>query len=144
MELVRELEGGYPDWMGALPDGTSMRSLTIPGTHDSGTTNGASMSDISDVTHNLEVTISRGLVVAQDRSIYDQLFLGIRFLDIRCNNNFGIQHGDFTISNISFETVLNDCKRFLHDHPHEIILMSVKHEDKNDFPGFAGMSAKFL
>jgi hypothetical protein len=113
-------------WMSRIPDGVGLCGITIPGTHDSGTTNGVeNLPGQAAVVANL-------LVVTQNMSITDQLKAGIRFLDIRVNNaanRCNIQHGEFGIANTSFESVLNECKRFLADYPSEIIIMSVKEED---------------
>eukprot|EP01040_Poterioochromonas_malhamensis_P002517 gene2517-2674_t len=110
-------------WMDRLPDNKLITALTIPGTHDSGTSNGP-RSDIVAQT-------AKPWIVTQNWSIAEQLTYGIRFLDIRCNNNhgnFGIQHGDFDIVNQTFTDVLNACKNFLTQFPRETILMSVKEE----------------
>eukprot|EP01040_Poterioochromonas_malhamensis_P016266 gene16266-18427_t len=110
-------------WMDRLPDNKLITALTIPGTHDSGTSNGPR----SDVV----AQAAKPWIVTQNWSIAEQLTYGIRFLDIRCNNNhgnFGIQHGDFDIVNQTFTDVLNACKNFLAQFPRETILMSVKEE----------------
>ena len=123
------------NWMCRVPDETLITALTIPGTHDSGTTNGPQPWTIG-------VPLSR-YVISQDMSIKDQLIAGIRVLDIRCNNNadnFGIQHGIFDIVGIDFGSVLRDCANFLREHPSEILLMSLKEEGepRNSSLSFTG------
>ncbi|MYV63501.1 phospholipase, partial [Streptomyces sp. SID4931] len=53
---------GTQDWMAALPDGTALQRLTIPGTHDSGARFGGPWSE------------------CQNTTIAQQLTSGIRFL----------------------------------------------------------------
>eukprot|EP01031_Cornospumella_fuschlensis_P032553 gene32553-39360_t len=125
-------------WMKRVANGTRITDLTIPGTHDSGTKNGPR--DI--VT---QAVLGHG-VITQDLSIKEQLELGIRFLDIRCNNNsrkFGIQHGPFDIRNTTFDEVLAVCKDFLAMNSSEIILMSVKEEGVARNPGPGGFVGDF-
>ena len=55
------------DWMAALDDAASLRSLTLPGTHDSG-----ALHSIADVSGK-----------CQTLSVKEQLKIGVRFLDIR-------------------------------------------------------------
>ncbi|MEV7087866.1 phosphatidylinositol-specific phospholipase C [Streptomyces sp. NPDC093085] len=100
------------NWMGGFADSTPLRTLTIPGTHDSGATVG-------------------GLYVAcQNTSIAQQLTSGVRFLDVRCrlfDGAFSIHHGAF-YQNLNFDDVLNACRDFLRDNPTETVLMRVKQE----------------
>jgi 1-phosphatidylinositol phosphodiesterase len=113
-------------WMSKLDDKISLTALTIPGSHDSGTSNGPR--------NDLLATICRSSIITQSWSITEQLHRGIRFLDIRCNNNngnFGIQHGVFDIIGCNFASVLEECSRFLADSPSETIIMSVKEEGKS-------------
>lgn len=139
------------DWMGRVADGTSAAALTIPGTHDSGTKNGPQKGVLDGAESFIPIlgikevsyAIVAQLVITQDMSIKDQLKAGIRFLDIRCNNNgdnFGIQHGIYDIVDTTFNGVLQDCVDFLREHPSEIILMSLKEEgdSHNSKLGFTG------
>ncbi|WP_030755408.1 phosphatidylinositol-specific phospholipase C [Streptomyces sp. NRRL F-5135] len=103
---------GTQDWMGAFADSTALRTLTIPGTHNSGAQEG-------------------GLWVAcQNTRIADQLNSGIRFLDIRCRafeGAFTIHHAAF-YQHLNFDDVLGACRSFLQAHPSETVLMRVKQE----------------
>lgn len=100
------------DWMAGLAGSTTLRRMTIPGTHDSGATRG-------------------GLYVAcQNTSIAAQLDSGIRFLDVRCRvtgGSFAIHHGAY-YQNLMFGDVLVACWNFLAAHPSETVLMRVKQE----------------
>lgn len=102
------------NWMGSLPDATSVAQLSIPGTHDSGARN----EPVS------------GTAKCQNLSIADQLTAGVRYLDIRCRHigdAFAIHHGSI-YQNLNFNDVLNACIGFLNSNPTETIIMSVKEE----------------
>jgi hypothetical protein len=61
--------------MNTLPKSTRLRSLVIPGTHDSNT-------------NTLKTKILKTFAVCQKFTVYEQLVLGIRYLDIRyCMND---------------------------------------------------------
>jgi 1-phosphatidylinositol phosphodiesterase len=101
-------------WMTSLPDNSSIASLSIPGTHDSGA----------------RVEPVAGTAKCQDLTIAAQLDAGVRFLDIRCRhigNAFAIHHGSI-YQNMNFNDVLLACTSFLTSHPGETIVMSVKEE----------------
>ncbi|GGV15598.1 1-phosphatidylinositol phosphodiesterase [Streptomyces litmocidini] len=99
-------------WMGAHGDGTDLRRLTIPGTHDSGARYGGPWSE------------------CQNTTIAQQLDSGVRFLDVRCrvtSGSFAIHHGA-SYQNMMFGDVLVACRDFLAAHPSETVLMRVKQE----------------
>jgi 1-phosphatidylinositol phosphodiesterase len=98
--------------MAPLAPSTSLRSLTIPGSHDSGARHGGAW------------------VECQDTSVPEQLAAGIRFLDVRCraiDGVFAIHHGAF-FQELMFGDVLIACRDFLAAHPRETVLMRVKQE----------------
>ncbi|MGW0960345.1 phosphatidylinositol-specific phospholipase C [Streptomyces gelaticus] len=100
------------DWMGAIPDATELRALTIPGSHDSGARYGGPWTE------------------CQNTTIAEQLTSGIRFLDVRCRitgGSFAIHHGA-SYQNLMFGDVLGACWDFLAAHPTETVLMRVKQE----------------
>jgi len=102
------------DWMASLTDDTSLFTLAIPGSHDSG-----ALSSIYDLAGK-----------CQDASIGDQLLMGVRFLDIRLGENNGtlsVIHG-FIDEKQSAENVFATCLGYLRDHPQEGLLVSVKNE----------------
>ncbi|RZK81998.1 MAG: phosphatidylinositol-specific phospholipase C domain-containing protein [Pedobacter sp.] len=110
------LPSGYnlSNWMGAIPNTTSIASISIPGTHDSG----ARFEPVS------------GTAKCQNLTIAEQLNAGVRYLDIRCrhiDNAFAIHHGAI-YQNLNFNDVLNACISFLNSNPSETIIMSVKEE----------------
>ncbi|MEU9855837.1 phosphatidylinositol-specific phospholipase C [Streptomyces sp. NPDC047974] len=99
-------------WMGAHGDGTELRRLTLPGTHDSGARFGGPWSE------------------CQNTTIAQQLDSGVRFLDVRCRvtgGSFAIHHGA-SYQNMMFGDVLVACRDFLAAHPSETVLMRVKQE----------------
>ncbi|MFF3539080.1 phosphatidylinositol-specific phospholipase C [Streptomyces sp. NPDC002466] len=100
------------DWMAAVPDGTELRALTIPGSHDSGARYGGPWTE------------------CQNTTIAEQLNSGIRFLDVRCRvtgGSLAIHHGA-SYQNLMFGDVLGACWDFLAAHPTETVLMRVKQE----------------
>ncbi|MFF9865467.1 phosphatidylinositol-specific phospholipase C [Streptomyces sp. NPDC013953] len=107
---------GTQDWMAAFSGGTPLRTLTIPGTHDSGARYGGPW------------------VACQNTTIAQQLDSGIRFLDVRCRvtgDAFAIHHGAY-YQNLMFGDVLIACRDFLAAHPSETVLMRVKQEYSED------------
>ena len=107
-------ESDRSDWMAALDDGASLRSLTIPGTHDSG-----ALHSIADVSGK-----------CQTLSIGEQLKIGVRFLDIRLqlvDNEFKVVHS-FVDQMTDFEDVLNDMTEFIRNNESEFLIVSIKED----------------
>jgi 1-phosphatidylinositol phosphodiesterase len=99
-------------WMQGIDDDTLLSDMTLPGTHDSGATFGGSTTQ------------------TQRLSIEQQLLAGVRFLDIRCCQQydlFNIYHGPVP-QPLSFGQVQQACASFLTDHPSEALIMSIKRE----------------
>lgn len=120
-------------WMSNINDNKLLRDMNIPGTHDSGTKYTAG-----------GVT---GIVAScQDLSISEQLESGIRYLDIRLDNDFDISHGGivcytsfwtFSKYKLTFVKVLDYITDFLKNHETETVIIQIKPDgitkDKNDF-----------
>ncbi|MEZ8226704.1 phosphatidylinositol-specific phospholipase C [Vibrio splendidus] len=108
------------NWMSALDKNLTLDSISMPGTHDSGTQKAL-----------------KGGARTQNFGIYDQLSDGIRFLDIRVKPNgpeldpLNIYHGDFSCG-ISFGDVLNDCLKFLSENPSESVVMLMNAATNSD------------
>ncbi|HLK99482.1 MAG TPA: phosphatidylinositol-specific phospholipase C [Myxococcaceae bacterium] len=105
------------NWMGRVADSKLLSQLTIPGTHDST----ASWSVIPSA-------------CCQSLSTTDQLNLGIRFLDIRCKQEFNallLMHGPIPEGG-PVNGIFQECANFLQAHPKETILMSIKNEGSDD------------
>ncbi|MCL1971505.1 MAG: phosphatidylinositol-specific phospholipase C, partial [Endomicrobia bacterium] len=108
--------GVNPNWMGKIQNGAlSLRELSIPGTHDSGTKN----------VSNLSIGAR-----CQNHDIFRQLNDGIRFFDIRLKKSgdmLNLYHGIYSCS-VNLGEVLVWFRYFLYANPGETILMCVKKE----------------
>lgn len=98
------------EWMTTIPDSKKLNELSIPGTHDSGT-----------------YLASPGGSKCQNFDAKGQLAHGIRFFDVRLDNQLEICHG-IDHFNIHFDDMLEDFYDFLDKHPKEVVLMCVKDE----------------
>ncbi|MFI5891598.1 phosphatidylinositol-specific phospholipase C [Actinoplanes sp. NPDC051513] len=109
----------HPDWMRALPDGTSLAKLSIPGSHETMSIHGGAW------TQTQEDFGDRGATLAA------QLNAGIRMIDVRARvntgNTFTIHHGA-TYQNANFDDVLNRLGDFLGAHPGETVVLRLKQE----------------
>lgn len=110
------------DWMANIDGNLKITQINMPGTHDSGT------QKISLATYSQ----------CQDKSIEEQLNMGIRFLDIRLeaedSGKLYLVHGSTDCQSNSggklyLEEVLTNCYQFLDAHPTETIVMSMKKDD---------------
>lgn len=121
-------EDKMTDWMAGFNDTTTLASLSIPGSHDSGAR--YSLLDLSGR--------------CQDLSIASQLDIGVRYLDIRLyltdSYKFQVIHGPVN-QRLSFASVVNTCIKFLDDHPSETLLISVKEEKENKKIKEAGITS---
>ena len=109
-------------WMSTVADATPLSNMTIPGTHDTA------------AIHNLIP-----YVTAQRMSIPRQLNSGIRYLDLRCQDNNGsleMHHGPVDLD-LSLIQVLEMLETFLTANPTEAIIAQVKDERDQPSPGFA-------
>jgi 1-phosphatidylinositol phosphodiesterase len=110
-------------WMSGLPSCMPLRRLSIPGTHDSGTFRG---------TRGLAAAINDG-VQCQTLTIDQQLYAGVRFLDIRIGsasespNTLTLFHGAFNVQ-VGLEEALASIRTFLASNPLEVVLMRAKKE----------------
>jgi hypothetical protein len=108
-----------PDWMRTLPDSTSLAALSIPGTHETMSIHGGSLTQTQE-----DFGDGGGTLAAQ-------LNAGIRMIDIRARvntgNTFTIHHGA-TYQNANFDDVLNKLADFLGAHPREAVVLRFKQE----------------
>jgi len=108
-----------PDWMAVLPDATSLAAISIPGTHETMSIHGGSLTQTQE-----DFGDSGG-------TLAEQLVAGIRMIDIRARvntgNTFTIHHGA-TYQNANFDDVLNKLADFLGAHPRETVVMRLKQE----------------
>ena len=144
------------DWMANLSayiGNKSLRNIVIPGTHDSGTHSINEQSDFApDTTVNSAIATLQSITdkinkifnkkdsesnlkkfismwsKTQSKSIYQQLESGIRYFDLRVlqksNGEMYIVHGMYSDN---MDIVIGDIKRFIKDHPKEIILLDFNH-----------------
>lgn len=106
------------NWMRFIDGETLLSSLTIPGTHDTGTWK------------------LGGFYKCQSIDLNSQLQAGIRFLDIRLkpsgkNDALQVWHGGDGNAKLEFTTdIVATCQAFLYGNPSETIIMSIKDESK--------------
>ncbi|KAL0422890.1 UNVERIFIED_CONTAM: 1-phosphatidylinositol phosphodiesterase [Sesamum latifolium] len=110
--------------MSALnPDVLRINQIVWPGTHDSAT---------NKIGFPL---VTRPFAQCQSLSIYEQLKIGARVLDIRVQENSRVCHG--ILLSYSVDVVINDVKKFLQETQSEIIILEIRtefgHDDPPDF-----------
>ncbi len=118
-------------WMSALQDNISIKDITIPGTHDSGT------KDIGSEWDQPKEKALRPWAITQTTSITEQLNNGIRLLDLRLSYKDGeikIYHGTgfFGSScNLTFLEAYKQIVDFLLTHPNETVIVTLKNEENS-------------
>ncbi len=111
------------DWMSKIPSDFLISEINIPGTHDS-------CAQYVDLPY---------FSKCQNMSVYEQLHIGIRFIDIRVEqlgDKLRLVHGISKCykgarhSEILYlDDVLQDCFLFLKNNPTETIIMSLKRDN---------------
>lgn len=114
----------YANWMSLLPDTRLLSAINIPGTHDSGTANVEG-----------SWNSSSNVVACQKYFIEQQLYAGVRSLDIRTQWHSGtnamvLTHNGYichtpnhgSSKNKTFASVLDTLIAFLQKHPKEAIV----------------------
>lgn len=112
------------NWMSDFnPDEIKINQIVWPGTHDSAT---------NDIGIPL---VTRPLAQCQSLSVYQQLRIGTRVLDIRVQEDRLVCHG--ILVSYSVDVVFNDIKKFLNETCSEIIILEIRteygHKDPPDF-----------
>ncbi len=110
------------NWMKNIPDCLLISEINLPGTHDSTT----------------QFINFKYFSRCQNKNIFEQLQMGIRFIDIRLGfdgKELKLSHSFLNCKkdrakkeNLLFSDVLEDCRLFLNENPTETILMSLKRE----------------
>ncbi len=110
------------NWMEKIDDNTLITDVNLPGTHNSC----AKKADFGFLSN------------CQNKTVYEQLCAGVRFLDIRVEKKGDILIAVHAIANckspetkevLRLDAVLDDCKKFLLENPSEAILFSFKRDD---------------
>ena len=107
------------NWMSRVADDTLLSSMSIPGTHDS-------MTSTSSEDNSCYSLFYKRCCVTQSMSLRDQLYAGIRFVDIRLKheyNHFTLHH-DFISLGVTLSDTLKILIEFLKTNPSETVIMS--------------------
>ena len=115
------------NWMAGLPGRASLHSLSIPGTHDSGT---------KGFSWNAE---------CQRYSIKDQLSLGVRAFDLRPGvdgSKLVIYHSDMVHGSETLNSIFDTYESFLAAHPGEFLILFLRNE--NGDGNWAGLMKQVL
>lgn len=115
------------NWMSHLdPHKLRINDVVWPGTHDSAT-------DKIGIPF-----ISRPFAQCQTISVYDQLAMGTRVLDIRVQENRNVCHG--ILVTYAIDVVIQDVRKFLSETRSEIIILEIRteygHRDPQGFPEY--------
>lgn len=106
------------NWMSFIPDDIVLSDVNIPGTHDAATAQCA--------------TASNYVAQCQQLSINDQLYAGLRYFDLRLDNQKRLVHGPMGIlckykgDDLKLDTVMGWVKDFLKNNPKEAVVLQVK------------------
>lgn len=96
-----------PAWMSKIPDSTPLTALSIPGSHDACT-----------------YTCGSGMSKCQNFNITYQLNAGIRYFDVRPDDEGKIFHGIIP-TDCTMEMVMDACTGFLKSNPSEMIILQI-------------------
>lgn len=111
---IRNAKTDASDWMAQLDDERIIRTLSIPGTHDSGAL----------------YSIFDAFGKCQSLPISEQLTIGVRFLDIRLrlvDDELLVVH-NFVDQKMNFRELLPQLTQFLQENPSEFLIVSIKEE----------------
>ena len=120
------------NWMANLPDSMSLGEVNMPGTHDTGATKMRGEDGVA---------IQSSETQCQQLYPYEQLNMGVRAFDVRCDytdddNSDGspdIVHGDSIFqcqnkdgSSMRLSNIMYDAKKFVTNHPSECVIVTIK------------------
>ncbi|CAM0908164.1 unnamed protein product [Alopecurus aequalis] len=110
-------------WMAGLgPENVRLHQVLWPGTHNS-------------ATNGIGNCFSRPFAQCQTLSIYEQLAMGCRVLDVRVREDRLVCHE--VVTGYSVDVVIADVKRFLEETISEVIILEIRTEyEQKDPPGF--------
>ena len=123
------------EWLSAVPDGTMVCNVSLPGAHDAATAT-------------LDKAIIRKFAKTQVLSIADQLMYGVRAFDLRpavVDGELEICHSEYD-TNTSFTECVNAMVEHLDRYPSEFIIVVIRHEEEADGNSdkWAGMMSDFI
>ncbi len=105
--------GYLTEWMKYIDDDAVVTDLAIPGSHDSGC---------------IEMP---WYAATQDLTFAEQLDRGVRYFDIRVNDDGDLVIFHSIVNGVSYESVLKDIDEFMDAHPSEFLVLDFSHF-KND------------
>jgi hypothetical protein len=142
-------------WMRCLDSNKKISEFTIPGTHDTmtytitkglikglpnealegilGSLSILPFAPVAAVASSVIVEVIYRMTNCQTLTLKEQLEAGIRFLDLRLRkegNKLEAFHGGIKL-HINFDEIQDICVRFLNENPEEMIIVSIKNDDKN-------------
>ncbi|MCV3743636.1 phosphatidylinositol-specific phospholipase C domain-containing protein [Ureaplasma sp. ES3154-GEN] len=106
------------EWMKKLDDSKSIAEVNIPGTHDSAMYDG----------YGWAYFFGKPWAKTQSKNFAEQLKQGIRYFDLRINQNLELIHG-ITYSKTNFQEVLGIFSQFLAQNPSEFLMVRIKSEN---------------
>ena len=154
----------YPSWMSNIRDDQPLHTMSIPGTHDSGAmyeiapcADGTSLLTmaiplVGQAAYAASAAVCRGGGVARTQgvSIWEQLLSGVRYLDIRLRKTpaqtldgepyLTVWHGE-AYQLQTFTSVYAAAAEFVHQHPSEAVVISIRDEGQNKPLGWIPLRA---
>ena len=118
---------GGSDWMSCIDGNMSITNISIPGTHDSGTYAFESI--------RWTLPIAYLWATCQTYTLYEQLSVGIRYLDLRIgiyDNKAYICHGKYAgkplCTDLTLKNAVNQIRVFLMEHRYEAVICHFRSE----------------
>lgn len=123
------LPASADNWMHRLPDDAYVSTLSIPGSHDSGTGNG-----FPGVTTSIYGPFGDKYARTQDRSFEEQWNLGIRAFDLRpavADGYINVNHGIMP-TKLRFDNAIYFLRDKLIENPSEFVVIHLLHASAGD------------
>ena len=117
------------NWMKRLPDDAYVSTLSIPGSHDTGTGNG-----FPGITTSIYGPFGDRYARTQDKSLEEQWNIGVRAFDLRpCikDNYINVNHGIMP-TNLRFDNALTFLRDKLIENPSEFAIIHLLHASDGD------------
>ena len=117
------------NWMKRLPDDAYVATLSIPGSHDTGTGNG-----FPGITTSIYGPFGNQYARTQDKNLEEQWNMGVRAFDLRpCikDNYINVNHGIMP-TNLRFDDALYFFRDKLIENPSEFVIIHLLHASDGD------------